>query len=168
MSTKKQILFPQHKKILEIFGENVKLARKRRNLTAIQVAERADISRNTLYLIEKGNSGVSIGAVFNVLRVLGLQDDFLKLGADDVFGRKLQDIELLRKKWILLLKIDFNSGTLDFEHALSVMEYFRLSNEEAESIISRVRKAIGNWEKLAKQIGITRAEIEIMRSAFRV
>jgi transcriptional regulator with XRE-family HTH domain len=98
MSSKKQILFPKHKKILEIFGENVKLARKRRNLTAIQVAERADISRNTLYLIEKGNSGVSIGAVFNVLRVLGLQDDFLKLGADDIFGRKLQDIELLRKK----------------------------------------------------------------------
>jgi len=98
MSTKKQILFPQHKKILEIFGENIKLARKRRNLTAIQVAERSDISRNTLYLIEKGNSGVSIGAVFNVLRVLGLQDDFLKLGADDVFGRKIQDIELLRKK----------------------------------------------------------------------
>ncbi len=98
MSSKKQILFPKHKKILEIFGENVKLARKRRNLTAIQVAERADISRNTLYLIEKGNPGVSIGAVFNVLRVLGLQDDFLKLGADDIFGRKLQDIELLRKK----------------------------------------------------------------------
>ena len=98
MSSKKQILFPKHKKILEIFGENVKLARKRRNLTAIEVAERADISRNTLYLIEKGNSGVSIGAVFNVLRVLGLQDDFLKLGADDIFGRKLQDIELLRKK----------------------------------------------------------------------
>jgi transcriptional regulator with XRE-family HTH domain len=98
MSSKKQILFPKHKKILEIFGENVKLARKRRNQTAIEVAERADISRNTLYLLEKGNSGVSIGAVFNVLRVLGLQNDFLKLGADDIFGRKLQDIELLRKK----------------------------------------------------------------------
>lgn len=98
MSTKKQILFPKHKKILEIFGENIKLARKRRNLTAVQVAERADISRNTLYLIEKGNPGVSIGAVFNVLRVLGLQDDFLNLGADDVFGRKLQDMKLLEKK----------------------------------------------------------------------
>ena len=98
MSSKKQILFPQHKKILEIFGENVKLARKRRNLTAIQVAERADISRNTLYLIEKGNPGVSIGAVFNVFRVLGLQDDFLKLGAEDVLGKKLQDIKLLQKK----------------------------------------------------------------------
>ena len=98
MSSKKQILFPKHKKILEIFGENVKLARKRRNLTAIQVAERADISRNTLYLIEKGNPGVSMGAVFNVLRVLGLQDDFLKLGADDELGKKLQDIKLLKKK----------------------------------------------------------------------
>jgi hypothetical protein len=29
------------------------------------------------------------------MRVLGLQDDFLKLAADDDFGRKLQDLELL-------------------------------------------------------------------------
>jgi len=98
MNSKKQILFPKHKKALEIFGENVKLARKRRKLTTLQVAERADIGRNTLYLIEKGNSGVSIGAIFNVLRVLGLQDDFLKLAADDELGKKLQDIGLLGKK----------------------------------------------------------------------
>lgn len=98
MSTKKQIIFPKHKKILEIFGENIKLARKRRKLTTIQVAERADISRNTLYLIEKGNPGVSVGAVFNVMRVFGLQDDFLLLAKDDIFGRKLQDIALLGKK----------------------------------------------------------------------
>lgn len=95
MNSKKQLLFPKHVKILELFGENVKLARKRRNLTMIQVAERANISRNTLYFIEKGNSGVSIGAVFNVLRVLGLHNDFLKLASDDEFGKKLQDIKLL-------------------------------------------------------------------------
>lgn len=98
MKLKKQIVFPKHKKIFEIFGENVKLARKRRKLTMVQVSERADISRNTLYLIEKGNSGVSLGAVFNVLRVFGLQDDFLKLAADDELGKRLQDIELLGKK----------------------------------------------------------------------
>ena len=98
MNSKKQILFPKHKKNLEILGENIKLARKRRHLTALQVAERADISRNTLYLIEKGSSGVSIGAIFNVMRVLGLQDDFLKLAADDELGKKLQDIKLLGKK----------------------------------------------------------------------
>ena len=98
MNLKRQVIFPKHQKILEIFGENIKLARKRRNLTTIQVAERADIGRNTLYLIEKGSPGVSLGAVFNVLRALGLQDDILKLAADDVFGKKLQDIKLLGKK----------------------------------------------------------------------
>lgn len=77
-------------------GENIKLARKRRKLTAIQVAERAGIARSTLYLIEKGDPSVSLGAYFNVLRVLGLQNDFLKLAADDEFGRKLQDLELLK------------------------------------------------------------------------
>ncbi|OFX54762.1 MAG: XRE family transcriptional regulator [Bacteroidetes bacterium GWA2_30_7] len=97
MESKKQILFPKHQKIIEQLGENIKLARKRRKLTVVQVAERAGIARNTLYLIEKGNTGVSIGAVFNVLRVFGLQNDFLKLAADDEFGRKLQDLNLLGK-----------------------------------------------------------------------
>lgn len=95
MKRKKQILFPKYQKVLEQLGENIKLARKRRKLTAIQVAERAGISRNTLYLLEKGTSSVSIGALFNVLRVLNLQDDFLKLAADDELGRKLQDLNLL-------------------------------------------------------------------------
>ena len=95
MKKKRQILFPKHQKMLRQLGENIKLARKRRKLTTIQVAERAGISRNTLYLLEKGSSSVSIGAVFNVLRVLGLQDDFLKLAADDELGRKLQDLNLL-------------------------------------------------------------------------
>jgi transcriptional regulator with XRE-family HTH domain len=76
-------------------GENVKLARKRRNLTTIQVSERAGIDRTTLYHIEKGNPSVSLGAYFNVLRVLGLHEDFLKLASDDILGRKLQDLKLL-------------------------------------------------------------------------
>lgn len=95
MKTKKNILFPKHQKIMEQIGENIKLARKRRKLTMVQVAERAGIDRTTLYQIENGNQKVSIGAYFNVMRVLGLQDDFLKLAADDDFGRKLQDLELL-------------------------------------------------------------------------
>lgn len=95
MKTKKTIIFPKHQRILERLGENIKLARKRRKLTTIQVSERAGMDRTTLYQIEKGNPKVSMGAYFNVLRVLGLQDDFLKMAADDEFGRKLQDLELL-------------------------------------------------------------------------
>lgn len=94
MKTKKAILFPKHQKIMEQIGENIKLARKRRKLTTIQVSERAGIDRKTLYQIEKGKPSVSIGAYFNVLRTLRLQDDFLKLAADDEFGRKLQDLAL--------------------------------------------------------------------------
>ena len=92
---KKQIIFPKYRQVLEQMGEQIKLARKRRKPTTLQMSERADISRSTLHLIELGNSSVAMGAYFNVLRVLGLQDDFLKLAADDILGRKLQDIALL-------------------------------------------------------------------------
>lgn len=92
---RKQVVLPKFQILLEQMGENIKLARKRRKLTAIQVAERAGIARSTLYLIEKGDASVAMGAYFNVLRVLGLQEDVLKLASDDIFGRKLQDLELL-------------------------------------------------------------------------
>ena len=50
---KKQILFPKHRKVMEQVGEQIKLVRKRRKLTTVQVAERANIHRSTLYQIEK-------------------------------------------------------------------------------------------------------------------
>lgn len=92
---RKQLVLPKFQLLLEQMGQNIKLARKRRKLTTVQVAERAGIARSTLYLVEKGDASVTMGAYFNVLRVLGLQDDFLKLAADDVFGRKLKDLDLL-------------------------------------------------------------------------
>lgn len=98
MSRKKQVLFPKYQKVLEKVGENIRLARKRRKLTTLQVAERAGIDRTTLYKIEKGSGTVSVSAYFNTLRVLGLQDDFLKLAADDEYGRKLQDLDLIGNK----------------------------------------------------------------------
>jgi transcriptional regulator with XRE-family HTH domain len=96
MEKRKYVIFPKYNELLSQMGENIKLARKRRKLTTTQVAERANIARSTLYLIEKGDPSVALGAYFNVLRVFGLQEDILKLGADDIFGRKLQDLELLK------------------------------------------------------------------------
>ena len=98
MNSKRQVVFPKHLKILQSVGENIKLARKRRKLTSIQVSERAAIDRTTLYQIEKGTPSVSMGAYFNVMRVLGLQDDFLKLASDDKQGRTIQDLDLLGGK----------------------------------------------------------------------
>ena len=92
------ILLPKLEGILMTIGENIKLARLRRKLSTEQIAERANISRPTLWSIEKGSSTVAFGAYAQVLFVLGLEKDLLKLGSDDVLGRKLQDAEILVKK----------------------------------------------------------------------
>jgi transcriptional regulator with XRE-family HTH domain len=97
MRSKKVALLPSADRILKELGVNLKLARKRRKLSAIQVAERAGIARSTLQLIEKGDPGVSMSAYLQVLFVLGLEKDILKLAGDDLLGRKLQDAELLGK-----------------------------------------------------------------------
>ncbi len=75
-------------------GENIKLARLRRKLTAEQIAERAGISRSTLWQAEKGLSSVSLGTYAQILFVLGLEKDLQLIAKDDVLGRKLQDAEL--------------------------------------------------------------------------
>lgn len=85
-------------KILAELGENIRLARLRRKLSSEQVAERADISRKTLYMIERGLPNVSLGNYAQVLSVLGLVEDLLNVAKDDTLGRKLQDAELTVKE----------------------------------------------------------------------
>jgi DNA-binding XRE family transcriptional regulator len=97
MKARKVNLLPKAQGVLSGFGENIKLARLRRKLCSMQVAERAGISRTTLVAIEKGTPGVAMGAYLEVLFVLGLEEDLLKVANDDVLGRKLQDAKLLVK-----------------------------------------------------------------------
>lgn len=98
MKSKKPILLPKLQRLLEEVGEHIKLARLRRKLSTSQIAERASISRSTLWAVEKGNPGVAIGTYLQVMFVLGLEKDFLLLAQDDLLGRKLQDIDLLPKQ----------------------------------------------------------------------
>ncbi len=95
MNSKKAIILPKYQKIFDGIGENIKLARKRRKLTAEQVAERAGIHRATLHRVEKGDPSVAIGIYFNVLKVLNLESVFSTIAQDDELGRKLQDLDLL-------------------------------------------------------------------------
>lgn len=92
------MISPKTKKILVRLGDNIKIARLRRKLSAEQIAERAGISRPTLLAIEKGSPSVSIGSYVDVLFVLGLADDLLNVASDDELGRKLQDAKLLIKE----------------------------------------------------------------------
>ena len=87
-------LLPRIQRILEELGDNIRLARLRRKLSAAQVAERAGMGRTTLTKIEQGHPGVGMGQIINVLKVLGLEEDLLLVAKDDALGRKLQDAKL--------------------------------------------------------------------------
>ena len=95
MGKKAVVLLPKHRRILATMGENIKLARLRRDLSAELVSERASISRATLCNIEKGEPSVAIGAYMAVLHALGMADEFGKIASDDELGRKLQDLNLV-------------------------------------------------------------------------
>ncbi|MEF2712285.1 MAG: helix-turn-helix transcriptional regulator [Bacteroides uniformis] len=83
---------------MQIVGEQIRLARLRRNLSVVQVAERATCSPLTVSRIEKGAPTVAIGIYLRVLYALQLDDDILSLAKDDELGRALQDMNLPPRK----------------------------------------------------------------------
>jgi transcriptional regulator with XRE-family HTH domain len=92
------VVFPRNRRLLEQFGENIKLASKRRGYTQVLISERTGLSRLTIRKIERGDPTVSIGHYLAVLSVLGLADDLARVAEDDALGRKLQDIKLMGKR----------------------------------------------------------------------
>lgn len=92
-------LFPKVAARLKVLGENLRLARLRRRITSLQLAQRAGISRPTLSKLEKGDPGVSLAAFANVMFCLGLDSDLEAVALDDALGRRLMDADLsLRKR----------------------------------------------------------------------
>jgi transcriptional regulator with XRE-family HTH domain len=98
MGERRVSLLPKIQLLLETVGENIRLARLRRKLTAQQVAERAGITRTTLWQVEKGAGGVSMATYAQLLLVLGLENDLKELARDDEMGRRIQDAKLLAPK----------------------------------------------------------------------
>jgi len=91
-------LLPRLRRLLETVGGNLKLARLRRKDSAETLAQRAGISRKTLYRVEQGDPSVALGIYARVMQALRLEQDLAQLAADDELGRKLQDAGLLPKQ----------------------------------------------------------------------
>ena len=83
---------------LQIAGEQIRLARLRRDLTISQVAERASCSDLTVMRVERGTPTVAIGIYLRVLFALGLDESILALAKDDEMGRTLQDLDLKHRQ----------------------------------------------------------------------
>lgn len=89
------IVMPSTEEILETLGQQIKLARLRRNLSMALVCERANISRATLYKVEKGDPSVAMGIYAVVLHALNNMDkDLLLVAKDDKLGKTIQDLNI--------------------------------------------------------------------------
>ncbi len=98
MAKKTAPLLPSSEALLVRLGERLRLARLRRKLTAKQVAERAGMTAMTLRSLERGGSGVTMGAYLAVMQVLGIDRDLDLLAKEDAVGRGLQDSRLPKAK----------------------------------------------------------------------
>ncbi|MBU0832325.1 MAG: helix-turn-helix domain-containing protein [Alphaproteobacteria bacterium] len=58
---------------LLVLGKLIRVNRTERGLTAQELADRAGISRTTLFNIEKGSPGPEIGIVFEVASIVGIR-----------------------------------------------------------------------------------------------
>ena len=90
---------PKTEEILKTMGENIRIARLRRNLSMRLVCERASISRATLWQVEKGSPNVAIGIYAAVLHALdGGDKELLKVMREDDLGKTIQDLNLTTPK----------------------------------------------------------------------
>ena len=94
MAKKTAALLPIADELLRQFAGRLRLARLRRRLSAKQVAQRAGMAPMTLRSLERGGSGVTMGAYLAVMQVLGIEKDLDLLGKADPLGRELQDARL--------------------------------------------------------------------------
>ena len=99
MGRKSVAVLPQTQEILEQLGEQIKLARLRRHLSAELVAERAGVSRATVWNVEKGSPSVSMGAYAKALHAIeGMDKELLRICREDEQGRMIQDASLVRRR----------------------------------------------------------------------
>lgn len=85
-------------KNLAIVGEQIRLARLRRNLSMAEIAERATCSELTVMRVEKGLPTVAMGIYLRILFAMDLDESVLFLAKDDEVGRSLQDLQLKERK----------------------------------------------------------------------
>ncbi|MDR3057372.1 MAG: type II toxin-antitoxin system HipA family toxin [Prevotella sp.] len=67
----------------------------------------------------------------------------------------------------LKLNISENDNSLDFDLALNVALYFRLTEKEASDIVVNTKSAILKWEEIAVKYQISKSEREMMNNAFK-
>ena len=93
MAQKTAIVMPNTIDILIQMGDQIKSARVRRGISAELVAQRASVSRATVWAIEKGSPSVSMGAYAAVLHAInGMDSDLLFIARDELLEETLREV----------------------------------------------------------------------------
>ncbi len=66
----------------------------------------------------------------------------------------------------LTLNISETDNSLDFDLAMSVAKYFRVSNKKAGEIIDKIKHAVQGWQKIAEHLSLPKSEQGMMANAF--
>ena len=87
------------RRALAKLGRDIAIARKKRRISTVSMAERAFLSRSTYGKIEKGDPTVSVGAYVTVLAILGLAGGVEQLAdrGNDTLGLDLEEDRLPRR-----------------------------------------------------------------------
>lgn len=87
------------RRALRKLGQDIRDARLRRRIPTEILAERASISRMTLYNVENGDVRVSMGTYATILFVLGMIDRVGNLAdaSEDMLGRQLEEERLPKR-----------------------------------------------------------------------
>jgi transcriptional regulator with XRE-family HTH domain len=83
---------PYGSHLLADLGANIDVARKRRRLKISQICERAGVSQQTYQRLKKGEPGVSLGVMLNILTALDLESSIALIAdpSTDEYGISLE------------------------------------------------------------------------------
>jgi transcriptional regulator with XRE-family HTH domain len=150
MAKKIAPLLPSTEELLSQLGDRLQVARLRRRLSAKQVAERAGMTPITLRSLERGGSGVTMGAYLSVMQVLGIEQDLNLLGKSDPLGRELQDSSLTKRTKTKKLELLSIIKTPDINPSVHLRESIGRKNTPANEIKKIPERAEDDQDWLKK------------------
>jgi transcriptional regulator with XRE-family HTH domain len=137
---------------LRVLGEHVSNWRKLNRLTAAQVAERANISRDTLRAIEQGKGSVSTENLLRVLRILGIMDgvvaaadpystDVGRLRMDEILPKRVRGLwqDVIPSRSHLTVLITVEEGQHARAENLVTVTHCWITQRSVSSAVSRGR-----------------------------
>lgn len=95
------------KEVIKSLGSQIKLARKRRQWTIAELAQKVGVTSPTIIALEKGVSTVSVGVLISALWTLGMESELVQISnLSDQEGIKLMNARLPKKVKIKKRNLD--------------------------------------------------------------